>query len=157
MKLYEGGVIATGKSGYLLELWGLIEADSYDTSFTLSSNKSPSRLFIQGCESITKDTPEEQGDFLKQLICLDTWYFASLSQTYTMKKIPSNFEKVKSASSKNSFICSGVASVTKSTSSKCLVNKKSLTEPPTKNKEKPLFTKRLSKFLTIEIISILLI
>ena len=89
-----GHIISSGKSGYLLELWGLIDSDTYDTSFTLNTKNSQSRLNIEGCENIIGDSPDEQSDFLKQLICLDYTKFVYLSQTYTMKKIPSDFEEL---------------------------------------------------------------
>ena len=87
-----GHIITSGKSGYLLELMGLIDEGTYDNSFTLGTNKKDSDNKIIGCENIYKSSPNEQDDYLKELICLGYKTRTYLVQTFTIKNIPDNFE-----------------------------------------------------------------
>ena len=89
-----GHIIASGKSGYLLEKMGLIESDIYDNSFTLHTNEENNIQTISGCETIFKETPDENNDFFKQLICYGYKEKTYLLQAFTLKKIPNNFESL---------------------------------------------------------------
>ena len=87
-----GNIITSGKSGYLLELMGILPADTFDSSFLLGTSQASSEQKIGGCESIYKSSPDEQPDYFKQLICLGAKYRTYLTQAFTVKNIPSNFE-----------------------------------------------------------------
>ena len=89
-----GNIITSGKSGYLLEKIGLIPEGTYDQSFLLQTSADKGENKIAGCEDIYKTTPEEQSDFLKQLICLGYKTRTVLTQTYKVKNIPSNFDSI---------------------------------------------------------------
>ena len=91
---YGGHIIATGKSGYLLELWGLIEEGTYDSQTTLHSSEELGEHSIYGCQDIYKSSPDEQSDFLKQLICLGYRNYTVLSSTFVVNKIPEHFESL---------------------------------------------------------------
>ena len=87
-----GNIIASGKSGYLLELMGILPEGTYDNSFTLGTSQSQSTNKIYGCEEIFKNSVDEQPDYFKQLICLGYKQRTYLGQTFTIKNMPSNFE-----------------------------------------------------------------
>ena len=89
-----GNIITSGKSGYLLEKIGLIPEGTYDPKFLLQTSADKGENKIAGCEDIYKTTPEEQSDFLKQLICLGYKTRTVLTQTYKVKNIPSNFDSI---------------------------------------------------------------
>ena len=89
-----GNIITSGKSGYLLEKIGLIPKDTYDSSFLLQTSADKGENKIAGCEDIYKTTPEEQPDFLMQLLCLGYKTRTVLSQTFKVKNIPSNFDSI---------------------------------------------------------------
>ena len=71
---------------------GLIDEGTYDNSFTLGTNKKDSDNKIIGCENIYKSSPNEQDDYLKELICLGYKTRTYLVQNFTIKNIPDNFE-----------------------------------------------------------------
>ena len=89
-----GHLIVSGKSGYLLERMGLIESGSYDTTFTIHSNHKDNLNKISGCENIYKNSPEENSNYFKQLICLGFISKTYLLQAFSMKKIPNDFESL---------------------------------------------------------------
>ena len=86
-----GHIIASGKSGYLLERMGIIPEDTYDTSFTINSRNSNQNP-TAGCSDIYKSSPDEQEDFLKELICLGSLDRGYIIKAFTMKTIPENFD-----------------------------------------------------------------
>ena len=103
-----GHIIAEGKSGYLLEKMGLIPAGTYDNTFTLGSRSSNKDHLIYGCEDIYKDAPDDtiQDQYFKQLICMGYQTRTYLSQAFTIKNLPSDFEsliKYKNTESKKLF------------------------------------------------------
>ena len=65
-----GHIIISGKSGYLLELKGILPEGTYDNSFTIGTSNKNSENKIYGCEETYKNSPDEQPDYFKQLICL---------------------------------------------------------------------------------------
>ena len=87
-----GHIIVSGKSGYLLELLGIFPSGTYNTSITFHSKYRDYTNKIYGCENIYKNSPDEQQDFFKQLICMGFKNRTYLSQGYIMNKIPENFE-----------------------------------------------------------------
>ena len=87
-----GNIITSGKSGYLLELMGLLPSDTYDKTFTLGTKHKNSENLLSGCEELYKNSPEEQTDYFKELICLGYRKRTYLSQTFTIKNLPTNFE-----------------------------------------------------------------
>ena len=89
-----GHIIASGKSGYLLEKMGLIESGVYDNTFTLHTNANDNVQTISGCENIFKQSPADNPDFFKQLICYGAKQRTYLLQAFTLKKIPNNFESL---------------------------------------------------------------
>ena len=89
-----GNIITSGKSGYLLELMGIIQSGTYDNNYLLQTTGEKGENTISGCELIYKNNPEEQPDYLKQLICLGYASKTVLSGTYKVKNIPNNFESL---------------------------------------------------------------
>ena len=89
-----GNIITSGKSGYLLETMGFIPSGTYDKNFVLQTSADKSETLIEGCQDIYKTTPDEQPDFLKQLICLGYKSRTVLSQTYKVLNVPENFETI---------------------------------------------------------------
>ena len=89
-----GNIITSGKSGYLLETMGLIPTGTYDKNFVLQTSADKSETKIKGCEDIYKTSPNEQPDFLKQLICIGYKTRTVLSQTYKVANVPENFESI---------------------------------------------------------------
>ena len=89
-----GNIISFGKSGYILEMMGLIESDTYDKDYIIGTNANKQENIIYGCQDLYKETPEEQPDFLKQLICLGYKNRAVLVETYKVKNVPDNFESL---------------------------------------------------------------
>ena len=91
-----GHIIASGKSGYLLEKMGLIPDGTYDNTFTLGTRKENKEHRISGCQEIYKDEPDDldSDQFLKQLICMGYQDRTYLSQVFTIKNLPSNFESL---------------------------------------------------------------
>ena len=67
-----GHVLTSGKSGYLLEKMGIINAGSYDVSKFLTSTTETSDVNIIGCEdTANKNANDASVSFEKQLICMD--------------------------------------------------------------------------------------
>ena len=89
-----GHIITSGKSGYILELMGILPVDTYDITRTISTQNSDSTNTIYGCQEIYGQSPLEQEDYLKQLICMGYQNKTYLSQIYKMKNIPSNFDSL---------------------------------------------------------------
>jgi len=52
-----GHIITSGKSGYLLELMGLLPQGTYDNSITIHTKNKESTNPIYGCENIYKNSP----------------------------------------------------------------------------------------------------
>ena len=89
-----GHILASGKSGYILELMDMIPSGTYDTNKTISTKSSDSCVSILGCQDIYKNSPKEQEDFLKQLICMGYQNKSYLIQSYIIKNITTNFESL---------------------------------------------------------------
>ena len=87
-----GNIISFGKSGYILELMGFIPSGTYDKDFSIGTNANKRENVIYGCQELYKESPEEQPDFLKQLICLGYKNRTVLSETYKMNSVPNNFK-----------------------------------------------------------------
>ena len=85
-----GNIITSGKSGYLLELMNMISSGTYDKDFVLRTKDSETDII--GCENFYKETPNEQTDFFKQLLCVGYKDKVPLSQAFKVKAIPSGFE-----------------------------------------------------------------
>ena len=81
-----GNVLATGKSGFLLEKLGLIEEGSYITDKNLYYKENYGLVDIIGCEDIISKTPLEQNDFYKQTMCMNYLNKIYLTSIFTMKK-----------------------------------------------------------------------
>ena len=86
-----GNILATGKSGYILEKIGLIVSGSYKTGkflyyLDLTKDSDNALVDLTGCEDIVTMTPEEQTDFIKQLMCMNTRKKIYLTSAYTMDK-----------------------------------------------------------------------
>ena len=86
-----GNILATGKSGYILEKIGLISNGLYKTDKFLyyqdsSKNSDNALVTMTGCENVDTKTPLEQPDFFKQMICLNRKYQVYLSSSYAMSK-----------------------------------------------------------------------
>ena len=73
---------------------GIIESGAYDNSFAIHTNHKDNLNKIIGCENIFKNSPEENSDYFKQLICLGYNAKTYLLQAFTMKKIPNDFESL---------------------------------------------------------------
>ena len=87
-----GHILVSGKSGYLLEKMGFIPENTYDTSFTLGAKSNYN--YLSGCEDISGSSPDSQGDFFKQLICMGSMNSTYLSRAFTLKNVPENFESL---------------------------------------------------------------
>ena len=87
-----GHIITSGKSGYLLELMGILPSGTYDNTFTLGTNSNKGENPIKGCEDIYKNSIEEQSDYFKELICLGYKTRTCMTQSFTIKTVPTNFE-----------------------------------------------------------------
>ena len=87
-----GNILATGKSGYLLEKLGLVNNGFYKTDKYLYSSKSTESISKQalvsltGCEDIPQKKPSEQPDYFKQLMCMNMANQIFLTSIYTMDK-----------------------------------------------------------------------
>ena len=87
-----GNILVTGKSGYILEKLGLLSEGSYKTDNLLryqdptqEANRR-SRVKLVGCEDIVGKSPSQQGNFLKQVMCMNKWKSIFLTSTYLMDK-----------------------------------------------------------------------
>ena len=89
-----GHIITSGKSGYILELMNILPEGTYDNSKTISSKNSDSTTPIKGCQNLYKASPEEQDDYLKELICMGYQDKTYLAQAYIMQNIPANFDSL---------------------------------------------------------------
>ena len=89
-----GNIITSGKSGYLLELMGIIEDGVFDHETMLYSSASKGENKIYGCQELFKESPTEQSDFLKQLICLGYKNRTVLSNALVVKKVPEHFDSL---------------------------------------------------------------
>ena len=89
-----GNIISFGKSGYLLELMGILPKGTYDKDYIIGTNANKQENTIYGCQELYKKTPTEQPDFLKQLLCLGYKNRTILQETYKMIKVPDDFESL---------------------------------------------------------------
>ena len=87
-----GNIITSGKSGYILELMGIIPSGTYDINIELRAKETNTDII--GCESLYKGTPTEQGDFFKQLLCLGFKNKVNLAQTFKVNNVPTGFESL---------------------------------------------------------------
>ena len=101
-----GHILVSGKSGYLLERMGFIPENTYDTSFTITTknNRNENINPISGCNIIYKNTPDEQEDFFKQLMCMGYLDYTYLSRTFTIKTVPDTFESLIQYTNRNKFL-----------------------------------------------------
>lgn len=90
-----GQILATGKSGYLLEKMGILQDGSYDTSKFLLSKESDSVAKTKGCEGAVGKAVDESTDFFHQLLCMNNEGKTYLTTTYPMKTY-TGFEKIMS-------------------------------------------------------------
>ena len=88
-----GNILATGKSGYILEKLGFISNGLYKTDkylYYFNKNKGQesekSQVNLEGCENIPSKTASEQTDFFKQVMCMNIKNTIYLTSTYTMDK-----------------------------------------------------------------------
>ena len=85
-----GNILATGKSGLLLEKFGLVNNGFYKTGKYLYSLKSTETVSEQamvrltGCEGIPEKKPSEQPDHFKQVMCMNMDNKIFLTSAYTM-------------------------------------------------------------------------
>ena len=81
-----GHVLTSGKSGYLLEKMGIINAGSYDASKFLTTTDSKSIVNINGCEGTTnKSVKDTSLSFEQHLICMDIHSKTFLLTAFEMK------------------------------------------------------------------------
>ena len=91
-----GNILATGKSGFLLEKFGLVNNGFYKTDkylYSLKSTESVSNqalVSLTGCENIPQKKPSEQPDYFKQLMCMNMDYKIFLTSVYTMDETKFN-------------------------------------------------------------------
>ena len=87
-----GNILATGKSGYLLEKFGIVNNGFYNTGKYLYSLKSTETVNNQamisliGCEGIPQKMPSEQSDYFKQVMCMNMDNKLFLTSAYSMDK-----------------------------------------------------------------------
>ena len=106
-----GNILATGKSGLLLEKLGLTNNGFYKTGNYLYSSKSTDSISdralvsLTGCEDIPAKKPTEQPDYFKQLMCMNIDYKIYLTSAYVMDKTKveadSNWNVIMSLNSKD--------------------------------------------------------
>ena len=89
-----GHIITSGKSGLILELIGLLPEGTFNTTITIHTKDKESTNKIYGCENIYKNNPDEQNDYLKELICMGYKNRTYLTQAFPMKNIPQDFESL---------------------------------------------------------------
>ena len=99
-----GGVIfANGKSGVLLEEFGLVAKNTYDRSKILLASEDH-YINTKGCEgTFDKAYNDSEDDFDKQLICncMKSWRGFGLSSTYLTKKLDPSFKTLIEINSSN--------------------------------------------------------
>ena len=86
-----GNVLATGKSGYILEKLGIISNGFYKTDkylyyFNQNKESDKSQVSLTGCEDIPSKYASEQEDFFKQVMCMNFRNKIYLTSAYTMDK-----------------------------------------------------------------------
>ena len=88
-----GNILATGKSGYILEKFGIIsDSGFYQTKKYLYSLKENTNIDVQaqvslsGCEDIPSKTPSDQPDYFKQVMCMNMKNKIYLTSAYVMNK-----------------------------------------------------------------------
>ena len=87
-----GNVLATGKSGYILEKLGIISEGLYTTDkyfYYLDQSKTSNKALVSltGCEGIPSKTPSEQNNFFKQVMCMNYKNKIYLTSAYPMNQI----------------------------------------------------------------------
>ena len=80
-----GNILVSGKSGYLLEVWGIIESGSYNTDLFLISSAENTEIKTKGCENTKNKVYGEQNNFLLQTICLADSGISYTGTAYPMK------------------------------------------------------------------------
>ena len=86
-----GNILATGKSGYILEKLeiisnGLYKTDKYLYYFNSNKANDESQIGLTGCEDIPSKYASEQEDFFKQVMCMNFQNKIYLTSAYTMDK-----------------------------------------------------------------------
>ena len=77
-----GNIIASGKSGYLLQKWN-INSPVYNTEKYLTTIKEKYAVNIKGCTDSNNNSPDDDdGHFIKQILCLGVTENSFLSSSY---------------------------------------------------------------------------
>ena len=83
-----GQILASGKSGYLLEKWEIIENDTYEnTNKYLTAINSENQIKVKGCENT--EIIEVENDFIHKVLCLGAQEYSFIQNAYLMKNIDS--------------------------------------------------------------------
>lgn len=85
-----GTILVSGKSGYLLEKWGILETGTYRTDKLLTTTNADSNAKIKGFENTKGATPQDNSNFNKQLLCMGLQSYTFLLSTYPLNDIASN-------------------------------------------------------------------
>ena len=89
-----GYIIATGKSGTLLEDFNFISKGLYDRTKLFSSDLVNRNIIIKGCQELENKTYSKTNstEYKKQMLCIGfhKWVRAALSTTFKMKKTDSD-------------------------------------------------------------------
>ena len=85
-----GQIHAYGKSGYLLESWGLLQNGMYDTSTLMASTNSILEEKIDGCNNINSDS---NNDFWKSLLCMNFDSYDGYGKSFLLSAYKVNSDK----------------------------------------------------------------
>ena len=102
-----GKIIATGKSGTLLEDFGLMKKGVYNRKKLLSINNDNRLVQTKGCEdTFGKVYKENSNDFEKQVICMSiaSWRSITLASSFKSETQDPSFSTIMSIDSNNEFL-----------------------------------------------------
>ena len=102
-----GKIIVNGKSGILLEDFGLMAKGVYNRKKILSINKADRKVNTVGCEStFGKQYEENVDDFEKQLICMSiySWRTVTIASTFQTVKNDTNYKSLININGNNQFL-----------------------------------------------------
>ena len=85
-----GSVIVSGKSGYLLEKWGILAQSTYKTDKLLSSNYENNSIKLKGYDDTVNKTPDDNIPFEKHLLLMNIEGYSSLISAYPMNDVAAN-------------------------------------------------------------------
>ena len=85
-----GTVIVSGKSGYLLEKWGILSRGTYRTDKILSSNYENNAVQLTGYDDVFNKQPDDGVAFEKHLLLMNSEGKSSLISAYPMNNVSSN-------------------------------------------------------------------